>query len=133
MMPVPHESCHERHHGKIQFIACVGLYGLNALLIAAHFLRAGQFVLAALCLLAPSLFFYHYRLGLRLLQLLAGGAALVWILTAARLVMVRIALGHPWKTAVAILASGAVLNIIAALCLNLGAVQQRYPRTPTVS
>ena len=52
--------------------AGIGLQCLSALLIAAHFLRSGQIVLATFCLLAPLLFLYRRRASLVAVLMLHG-------------------------------------------------------------
>ena len=49
----------------------ISLFVVAALLLGAHFLRAGSLALVALCLAAPLLFFWRQRWSLILLQLLA--------------------------------------------------------------
>lgn len=106
----------------------IGLHILSALLVGAHFLRAGQIVLSTLCLLLPLLLLYRQRISLIVLQIFAYITVAVWLHTAWRLIMLRVAQGLNWKTAVAILGSVALIGLIAGLLLNTQALRERYPK-----
>jgi len=67
----------------------ISLYVVAAMLLGAHFLRAGDLVMVALCLAAPLLFLWRRRWSLMLLQLLAYGAAGRWLIIAVFLVWDR--------------------------------------------
>lgn len=108
--------------------AAVGVHCLCALLIAAHFLRSGQIVLATFCLLAPLLFLYHRRTSLIALQIFSGVTCVIWLHTAGRLVMVRMAQGQSWKAAAAILVTVALASLVAALMLNGPSIRAKYPK-----
>ena len=105
----------------------ISLYVVAAMLLGAHFLRAGDLVMVALCLAAPLLFLWRRRWSLMLLQLLAYGAAATWIAVAVQLVQLRQQLGQPWTAAVIILGSVALFTLLAGLLLNSRAIRQRYP------
>ena len=91
----------------------IGLFVIAALLLGAHFLRAGNFAMVALCLAA--------------LQFLAYGAAVAWIAVAIQLVQTRQQLGQPWTMAAIILGSVASFTLLAGLLLNSRAITERYP------
>ena len=97
------------------------------MLLGAHFLRAGNLALVALCVAAPLLFFWRQRWSLILLQLLAYCAAAIWIAAAVQLVQMREQLGQPWTVAAIILGSVALLTLLAGLLLNSRAIRERYP------
>lgn len=104
----------------------IGLYVVAALLLGAHFLRAGDLALVALCLAAPLLFFHRRRRSLFALQFLAYCAAGTWIGLALRLVQLREQLGQPWTAAAVILGSAALFTLAAGLLLNSRAITARY-------
>jgi hypothetical protein len=106
----------------------IGLFAVAALLLGAHFLREGNLFAVALCAGAPLLFSWRRRRVLVLLQLMAYGAAGVWILTAVHLVDQRQLAGRDWTAAAAILGTVALLTIAAGLLLNSHAIRERYPR-----
>ena len=105
----------------------LSLYILAALLLGAHFLRAGSLALVTLCLAAPLLFAWRSRWSLIALQLLAYIAAATWIAVALQLVQMRQQLGQPWTTAVIILGAVALLTLLAGLLLNSKTIRARYP------
>ena len=104
----------------------ISLFVVAALLLGAHFLRAGNLALVALCVAAPLLFFWRQRWSLILLQLLAYCAAAIWIAAAVQLVQMREQLGQPWTVAAIILGSVALLTLLAGLLLNSRAIRERY-------
>lgn len=103
------------------------LFVTAAILLGAHFLRAGNIAMVALCLAAPLLFFYRKRRSLIALQLLAYGAALTWIAVTVQLVQMRQQSGQPWTVAAVILGSVALFTLLAGLLLNSRAIRERYP------
>ena len=105
----------------------ISLYVLAALLLGAHFLRAGSLPLVALCLAAPLLFFWRTRRSLMLLQFLAYCASGVWIGLGIQLVQLRQQSGQSWTVAALILGSVALFTLAAGLLLNSKAIEARYP------
>ena len=108
-------------------ISLISLYVLAALLLGAHYLRAGDLVMVALCLAAPLLFLWRRRWSLILLQTLAYGAAASWVAVALQLVEMRQRTGQGWKLAAAILAAVALYSLLAGLLLNTRAMREKYP------
>ena len=104
----------------------IALIVIAALLMGAHFLRAGNSALVALCLAAPLLFLWRKRWSLILLQFLAYCAAATWIVVALQLVQLRQQSGLPWTAAAIILASVALFTLLAGLLLNSRAIRERY-------
>jgi hypothetical protein len=108
-------------------IVRIALYVIAALLLGAHFYRAGHFVLVALCVAVPFLFFWRRRWSLVALQALAYVAAAVWLYAALDLVHVREQMGRPWTAAAIILGTVALLTLVAGALLNSRAIASRYP------
>lgn len=104
----------------------ISLYVLAALLLGAHFLRAGNLVMVALCLAAPLLFLWKSRWSPIALQCLAYGAAAAWIAAAMQLVQTRQQLGQPWAAAAVILGAVALITLLAGVLLNSRAIRRRY-------
>ncbi len=104
----------------------ISLFLIAAVLLGAHFLRAGNLALVALCLAAPLLFLYRKRWSLFVLQILAYVAAATWIAVAIELVRLRQQLGQPWTIAAMILGTVALFTLLAGLLLNSGAIRERY-------
>lgn len=105
----------------------IGLFVIAALLLGAHFLRAGNFLLVALCLATPLLFLYKKRWSLILLQLTAYGATARWLWAALQLVEFRQQAGRPWATAALILGAVALVTLVAGLLMNSRCMRERYP------
>jgi hypothetical protein len=112
---------------NLHMLLRIALFEIAAILLGAHFYRAGNFLLVAFCLAAPLLFLHKRRRSLILLQLLAYGAAATWVDAAIRLVAFRQQIGQPWTTAAIILGAVALLTLVAGLLLNSRVIAQRYP------
>ena len=104
----------------------ISLFVVAELLLGAHFLRAGNVPLMALCVATPLLFLYRNRWSLVLLQLSAYGGAANWVVVAVQLVQVRQQYGQPWTAAAIILASVALFTLLAGLMLNSRSIRERY-------
>ena len=105
----------------------ISLFVVAAVLLGAHFLRAGNLLMVALCLAAPLLFLWRRRWSLILLQFVAYGAAGVWIVAAIQLILSRQQLGQPWTAAAVILGVVALYTLVAGLLLNSRVFAKRYP------
>jgi hypothetical protein len=106
----------------------ISLFSIAALLLGAHFFRADNFLLLALCLATPLLFLYRKRWSLILLQLTAYGATASWLWTALELIELRQQAGRPWTAAALILGAVALFTLVAGLLMNSRCMRERYPR-----
>jgi hypothetical protein len=113
--------------GTIQMSLRISLFAIASLLLAAHFYRAGNLLLVALCLATPLLFLYRKRWSLILLQFAAYGATARWLWTALQIVEFREQAGRPWATAAAILVGVALFTLAAGLLMNSRSMRERYP------
>lgn len=113
---------------KTQIAVRIVLYVIAAMLLGAHFLRAGNLGMVALCLLSPLLFLHRKRWSLILLQVMAYCAAVNWIVAAVQIVQLRQLEGRTWTTAAIILGAVAALTFLAGLLLNSRFMKARYPR-----
>jgi hypothetical protein len=104
----------------------ISLYIVAAVLMAAHFYRAGSFWIVALCVAAPLLFLHRKRWSLFVLQLAAYCASVTWLLAALELVQFRQQIGRSWTTAVIILVSVAALTLLSGLLLNSRCMREQY-------
>ncbi len=104
------------------------LYIGAALLLGAHFLRAANLPLVALCATAPLLFFYRRRWSLIALQFMAYCAAATWLGVAFQLVQIRQQLAQSWTAAAIILGTVALFSAVAGLLLNSRAIEERDPK-----
>jgi hypothetical protein len=105
----------------------ISLFSIAALLLGAHFFRADNFLLLALCLATPLLFLYRKRWSLILLQLTAYGATASWLWTALELIELRQQTGRPWTAAALILGAVAWFTLVAGLLMNSRCMRERYP------
>lgn len=103
------------------------LFSIAALLLGAHFYRAGDYYVVALCLSVPLLFLVRVRWSLYLLQGLAYGAAACWVDTAMGIVELRRQFGQPWLSAAAIMLAVTLFTMVTGLLLNSRAIRQHYP------
>ena len=99
---------------------------LSALLLGAHFLRAGQPLLLGLCLGAPLLLLVRRPWVPPLLSLGLLGGSLCWVWTGAVLARQRLALGEPWLRMALILGGVALFTAGAALAVRSGPVRRFY-------
>jgi len=105
----------------------ISIYVVAVLLLGAHFLRAGNLAMMALCIAAPLLFLWRRRWSLILLQFLACGAAGTWTVVGIQLVLSRQQSAQPWTAAAVILGVVAVYTLVAGLLLNSPNLAKRYP------
>jgi len=105
------------------------LFTIAALVSGAHFFRANNYALVALCLVIPMLFLLKKGWSLMLLQLAAYVATANWVVTTLELVQFRQQLGRTWMVAALILVSVAVFTLTTGLLLNSRCMRDRYPST----
>ncbi len=103
---------------------------LSALLMSAHFLRAGIHLAAMLCLAFPAVLLVRRPWVARLTQLALVLAALEWVRTLLVLVDARQAAGEPWTRLATILASVTVFTGASALVFCCRSLRDRYGLLP---
>ena len=99
---------------------------LAALLLAAHFLRGGDWILVLASLLAPLLLLVRKRWSLTALQMLTCIGSGVWVYTGIGLVEQRLAAGAPWERLALIMGAVSAFTLWAALLLNSETIRQRF-------
>lgn len=92
--------------------------GLSAILLAAHFLRAGNIALVVLCLAAPLMLATGTRWSVIVVQGLLIVAAGEWVRTALLIAKERAAAGAPVARMFLILGTVAALTLFSALPLR---------------
>jgi hypothetical protein len=107
-------------------IALLLLPSVAAVLLAAHFFRAGQLALAALSLAALLLLAVPRAWAARLLQAALLVGALEWLRTLAAFVAARVALGQPTLRLTLILLAVAAFTAASALVFHQRALRRRY-------
>jgi len=106
--------------------ALLALPGLALLLLAAHFVHAGLWPVAVVCLAAVALLGVGKPWVARVLQALLTLGAIEWVLTAAMLAQMRIAHQQPFTRLLAILGSVAAFTVLAALAFQHPALGRRF-------
>jgi hypothetical protein len=102
---------------------------LTALVLGAHFLRAGHALLALVVVLYPSILLLRRVWAVRAVQLLLVAGALEWGRTAVQLVDLRRAHGQPFLRMALILGVVAAVTALTAVLLE-GRVRQVQAATP---
>lgn len=100
--------------------------GISAILMGAHFVRAGHMALTVLCVLAPWLLLVRHPAAARLVQVGLALAAAEWVRTLAGLATAREAAGEPWGRMAAILGAVALFTLASAAVFSTGALRERY-------
>jgi hypothetical protein len=98
---------------------------LSLLLLAAHFLRAGQLILVAFTLLLMTLYAVRRPVANWILQGALVVGALEWIRTLMVVASIREA-GEPWGRLAIILSVVIFINIASALLMNSRTLRSWY-------
>lgn len=101
---------------------------LSVLVLAAHFLRAGQLAVVVVLVAILPLLGLRRRWVPRLFQLVLGLGALEWLRTLLALRSMRLALGQPHARMAAILAAVALFALLSAALFELAPVRRWYRR-----
>ena len=99
---------------------------LAAIVLAAHFYRAGNLVFCGLSAGLVALLFVPRAWAVRVVQLGLLAGAFEWGLTLIRLVEVRQAMGQPYLRLAAILGTVALFTALSALVFRNTALRRRY-------
>ena len=99
---------------------------LSALMIAAHFLRAGQWLMLGLSLAVTLLLLVKDRWAALAVQVGLILAAGEWLRTLYHLVEFRQAMGMEWHRLVYILGGVALFTLLSSLVFRLPALRRRY-------
>ena len=99
---------------------------LATLIVAAHFLRAGDAILALACVAALGLLLIKRSWVLQVGQVLLVSAFALWVSVAVDLIRLRQAFGEPWTRLAVILGAVALLNLFAAFMLRTDTLKRSY-------
>jgi hypothetical protein len=99
---------------------------IAALVLAAHFYRAGNLMVAGLAAALVALLFVPRAWAARVVQLGLAAGALEWVLTLIRLVELRQASGQPYGRLAAILGGVAVFTAVSALVFRNRQLRGRF-------
>lgn len=99
---------------------------LSSLLIAAHCLRWGAWVLTGACLVLPTLLFFTKPWAARIVQLFLFIASLEWLRTLFVFANQRIAESTPWIRLAIILGSVAIFTAASGCVFLMKPLKERY-------
>ena len=99
---------------------------IAALVLAAHFHRAGNPIVAGLAAALVALLFVPRAWAARVVQLGLAAGALEWVLTLIRLVELRQATGQPYGRLAAILGGVAAFTAASALVFRNRQLRGRF-------
>lgn len=102
------------------------LPGVSLVLLAAHFLRAGNGLLTALCLGVTGALLFRRPLVARVAQAVLCLGAVEWGLTLRRLLSERLTTGQPTGRLTTILGVVAFLTAVSAAVFESSALRRRY-------
>jgi hypothetical protein len=106
--------------------ALLALPVMALLLLAAHFVHAGLWPVAAACVAAIGLTGIGKAWAARVLQALLAFGAIEWVLTAATIAQLRIAHQQPHLRMLLILGAVAVFTVLAALAFQHPSLGRRF-------
>ena len=107
-------------------IALLVFPALAAIVLAAHFFRAGQVAAAALSVGALLLLAVPRAWAARVLQLALLAGAVEWLRTLALFASARIAMGQPYLRLALILVGVALFTAASAAVFQQSALRRRY-------
>jgi hypothetical protein len=107
-------------------IVRVTLVIIACLLLAAHFLRVGNYGLTLVWLLIPGLLLIRKAWSLLVLQALLYGGAVIWLFTTITTIQTRLRLDAPWDRLALILGTVTLLTLLSGLLLNSPVMRERY-------
>lgn len=96
------------------------------IMLAAHFSRGGNDILAGLALLIPVLFFVKQKWVIISLEFFAYFAAVVWLYGAYEYIQVRIASGDDWIRLLAIMGLVALYTVWTGFFLRSPKIKAEY-------
>lgn len=106
--------------------ALLALPVLALLLLAAHFVHAGLWPVAAGCIASVALAWVGKPWAARVLQALLAIGVIEWVLTATTIAQLRIAHQQPYSRMLLILGSVAVFTVLAALAFQHPSLARRF-------
>lgn len=99
---------------------------LSILVLGAHFFRAREYAMVALCAGLLALLFVRRAWAARALQAALFLGTVEWLRTTARFVELRRGLGQPWIRLAVILGAVALLTALSALLFETARLRERY-------
>ena len=99
---------------------------LSFLVLGAHYLRSGPFILVLILLGLPFVLFVKKEWAARLIQVVLILGALEWIRTLVALIQERLVFGEPWTRMAIILGTVALFTGASALVFRANILKERY-------
>jgi len=99
---------------------------LSAIVLGAHFLRAGEIELMVLSLAAMALLLVRRRWAAILVQIVLALGALEWLRTMLFVISMRQSVGAPWTRLAVILGAVTVFTLASALVFFTPQLSRRY-------
>jgi len=99
---------------------------ISLLLLAAHFFRAGQTILAALPVILMAFLIVREKWVAWLIQLALVLGAIEWIRTLVAVAEIRLEYGMPWLRMAVILGAVAVFTALSGLVFRSKGLRERY-------
>ncbi|HVT88700.1 MAG TPA: hypothetical protein VHD56_07610 [Tepidisphaeraceae bacterium] len=99
---------------------------LSLLVLAAHFLHAGNLVMVVACLLLPWLLLVRKSWTVRVIQIVLVLAAFEWLRTMVVLMNERQVAGEPWIRMVIILGAVMLFTVASGLVFAAPKLKRRY-------
>lgn len=96
------------------------------ILLAAHFSRAGNDILAGIVLLIPLLFLIKHKWVILTLEVIAYLSAVVWLYGAYEYIQVRVANGSDWYRLLAIMGGVALYTAWTGFFLRSETIKKTY-------
>jgi len=104
-------------------------YVLMIILLAAHFSRGGNDILAGVALLIPILFFVKQKAVILFLELIAYFSAGVWLFSAYQYIQIRSAAGDDWFRLLIIMGAVALYSAWTGFFLRSEKIRTVYRKS----
>ncbi len=101
-------------------------YSFMILLLAAHFSRAGNDIVAGITLLIPLLFFIKQKWVITTMEVIAYLSAIVWLYGAYQYIQIRIATGDDWIRLLVIMGAVALYTAWTGFFLRSPRIRKVY-------
>lgn len=101
---------------------------ISFLLLAAHFLRAGQLVVVVLLIALLLLLFVRKYWVPWVIQVVLLLGAVEWVITLYSVAQLRIAVGAPWTRMAIILGAVALFTALSSLVFRTDALKNRFSK-----
>jgi hypothetical protein len=98
----------------------------SVLLISAHFLRSGDLIFVAVCLMIPFILFIKKIWTPKVMQIFLILASVEWLWTAYTSMLERMQYGVSWKRMVIILVTVALVTFLSSLVFRSKTLMNHY-------